>query len=174
MEQINNKSSFDYALELYKLGFLQGPEKFEFGDNHFNIQEFKIYKTTRSCFRYNSIKCKKRYPIRINSFIENHSNISLELYSEIKKCFLCHEFSVKKAVEYIKNEKNVNVSSRVVSTVYKSIRTIIYKYFYYLYQSELLVEENNNKTCSIDESMFTHTKSGKAIWVLGIIDNESK
>ena len=38
MEQINNKSSLDYVIELYKLGFLQGPEKCEFGDNHFNIQ----------------------------------------------------------------------------------------------------------------------------------------
>ena len=79
------------------------------------------------------------------------------------KCFLCHEFNAKKAVEYIKNEKNVNVSPRVVSAVYKFIRNVIYKYFYYLYQSELLVEENSNKTCSIDESNFTYTKSGKTM-----------
>ena len=26
MEQINNNSSLDYALELYKLGYLRGPE----------------------------------------------------------------------------------------------------------------------------------------------------
>ena len=145
---------------------MRGPEKYECGDNHFNIQVYNLYKTTGSCFRCNNTKCKKRYPIRINSFFENHSNISLELCSEIMKCFLCHEFNIKKAVEYIKNGKNVNVSSRVVSSVYKSIRTIIYKYFYYLYQSELLVEENNNKICSIDESNYTHytrTKSGKAI-----------
>ena len=49
----------------------------------------------------------------------------------------------------------------VVSEVYKYIRNIIYKYSYYLYQSELLVEENKNKKWSVDESNFTHTKSGK-------------
>ena len=61
--------------------------------------------------------------------------------------------------------KNVIVSPKVVSDVYKSIRNIIYKYFYYLYQSKLLVEENNKKTCSIGGSNFTHTKSEKAVWV---------
>ena len=81
------------------------------------------------------------------------------------KCFLYHEFNIKKTIKYIKNKKNVNASPRVVSDVYKSIRTIIYKYFYYLYQSELLVEENSNKTCSIDEINFTHTKSGKLFGV---------
>ena len=163
MEQINNNSSLDYALELYKLRYLRGPEKWDCGDNHFNIQVYNLFKTTGCCFRCNKIKCKKRYPIRINSFFENYSKISLELCSEIMKCFLCHEFNAKKAVEYIKNEKNVNVSPRVVSAVYKFIRNVIYKYFYYLYQSELLVEENSNKTCSIDESNFTYTKSGKTM-----------
>ena len=163
MVKINNNSSLDYALELYKLRYLRGPEKWDCGDNHFNIQVYNLFKTTGCCFRCNNIKYKKRYPIRINSFFESHSKISLELCSEIMKCFLCHEFNVKKAVEYIKNEKNVNVSPRVVSAVYKFIRNVIYKYFYYLYQSELLVEENSNKTCSIDESNFTYTKSGKTM-----------
>ena len=96
MEQINNKSSFDYALELYKLGFLRGPEKCECGNNHFNIQVYNLYKTTGSCFRCNNIKCKKRYPIRVNSFFENHSNISLELCSEIMKFFYAMNSMLKK------------------------------------------------------------------------------
>ena len=74
----------------------------------------------------------------------------------------------------MKNEKNVNVSAGVVSGVYKCVRTVVCEYFYCSCQLELLEEGNGDKTCLIDENNFTHTKSGKAIWVLVIIEKESK
>ena len=28
--------------------------------------------------------------------------------------------------------------------------------------------------CSIDESLFTHTKTAESVWVLGVINNQDK
>ena len=46
--------------------------------------------------------------------------------------------------------------------------------FLYIYQTVLLTEENKNIPHSIDESLFIHTKSGKKVWVLGIVNNLNK
>ena len=69
----------------------------------------------------------------------------------------------KDAANYIKKEKNAIISERVISKIYKSIRYILYRYLYLSCQHGLLIEENSNKFCSINQSLFTNTKKGKAI-----------
>ena len=53
----------------------------------------------------------KKNPIRLNSFFENHSNINLELCSEMMKCFLCHEFNVKKDGDYYTQKIKTSMNS---------------------------------------------------------------
>lgn len=82
--------------------------------------------------------------------------------------------NAKGAEKYIKEEKGQIISSRVIGKIYKSIREVLYKYLYIIYQHDLLLEENMHLTCSIDESLFTHTKKGESVWVLGVINNQDK
>lgn len=82
--------------------------------------------------------------------------------------------NVKDAEKYIKEEKGQLISSRVIGKIFKSIREVLYKYLYILYQHELLLEENMHLKCSIDGSLFTHTKNDEAVWILGVINNQDK
>lgn len=82
--------------------------------------------------------------------------------------------NARDAEKYIKEEKGQIISSRVIGKIYKSIREVLYKYLYILYQHDLLLEENMHLKCSIDESLFTHTKNAESVWVLGVINNQDK
>ena len=82
--------------------------------------------------------------------------------------------NAKDAEKYINEEKGQIISSRVIGKIYKSIREVLYKYLYIIYQHDLLLEENMHIKCSIEESLFTHTKKGESVWVLGVINSQDK
>lgn len=54
------------------------------------------------------------------------------------------------------------------------MRDIIYRYYYILYQSEFLAERDSSDYYAIDESLFTHDKNGRQMWVIGNINNNAR
>ena len=168
------KSEYEYATKINSLGYLPGPGICSCGCKKFSIQNLKQNYTSGICFRCTNSSCRKRYNIRQNSFFEKHPNITLQVCSEVIKYFICFEMNVKDTEKYIKEEKGQIISFRVIGKIFRSIREVLYKYLYILYQHELLLEENMHLKCSIDESLFTHSKNGEEVWVLGIINNQDK
>ena len=78
----------------------------------------------------------------------------LDLASEIIICFLILEFNAKKAQTYLKEEKNISVSLRVINNIYSELRRIIYTYLRIDYDSVPLGERNNNSYFACDKSLF--------------------
>lgn len=94
--------------------------------------------------------------------------------SEIIKCCICYEFNSVKAKKYINEEKHRTVSLNVIRKVYQSIRETIYKYLRFEYLTDKLATENQNQIFSVDESEFTKNAKKENLWVLGIINNQTK
>ena len=53
------------------------------------------------------------------------------------------------------------------------MRSIIYKYMRFVYETEPFAEENGHGFYSIDESLIGH-KYGKHLWLIGAINNANK
>ena len=94
---------------IYPKGYLPGPGTCSCGNKNFIIQNDSYSKTSGCIFRCSNYKCRKRYPIRINSLFAKFPNQRLDVISEILVCFLCLEKNVKKTVEYLKESKELNV-----------------------------------------------------------------
>ena len=99
------------------------------------------------------------------------SYISLQVISEIIKCFICKEINAEKVYLYLKEEKQISITKDLILRVYKEIRDVIYRYFRILYGSESL--GNHIDYYSIDESLFDR-RNNKQIWILGAINNRTK
>ena len=87
--------------------------------------------------------------------------IRLYIESEIIICFLILEFNAKKAQTYLKEEKNISVSLRVINNIYAELRSIIYIYLLIVYDSVPLGERNNNSYFACNESLFGVRKGKK-------------
>ena len=123
----------------------------------FTIKNYTESKTSGCCFRCINTKCRWRFQIRINSFFDRHSYISLKLCSEIIKCCLCLELNIGNTKKYINHERQTIVSKNVIRKVFASIRDILYKYMRFMYLTEKLSLKNKNDKFSVDESVFTKT-----------------
>lgn len=119
------------------------------------------------CFRCSNNHCRKIYPIRTNSFFDK-----FPLY-EVLNCFLNLEFNAEKAMHFIKEQKNINITKKTILNIYKKARNIIHRFLFIKYQTELLGELNQAGFFSCDESLFGHCH-GNQIWILGIINNNTK
>lgn len=172
-EQIQEEE-FNLATELYKKQIIKGPKVCKCGNKAFTIQKDASYKTSGIIFRCNSYKCKAKFNIRINSFFEKFSKITLKICLEVIRAMLVLNLNAKKAYELITNTLKENININTLRAIYKEIRNIICRYYFILYQSESLGEFNAHEYFSIDESLFTHLKDGTQIWVIGIINNLTK
>ena len=94
-------TEYEYANLLYSNHFLKGPEIRTCGNKIFTIQRFANNKTHGCCFRCNNYKCRKYYPIVINSFFSRSSYQPLTLIMEIIKCFISFEYNSQKAYTVI-------------------------------------------------------------------------
>lgn len=54
------------------------------------------------------------------------------------------------------------------------MRDIIYIYYYILYLSEYLAERDSSDYYAKDESLFTHDKNWRQIWIINIINNNTR
>lgn len=97
----------------------------------------------------------------------------LRVIYEITNCFINLEFNCEKAKKYLKNEKHLKVSKRIIYNTYKEIRRVIYKYLNIIYQTENIGENNRSEYFSVEEILFAH-KNGKQVWILGCINNYTK
>ena len=170
-QNITNET--DYAKYLYAKGILPGPIKCSCNNTYFTIQNDGNNNTSGCCFRCQNSKCRKKYPIRINSFFSKFPYQKLGVISEIINCFLNYEYNSSKALKYLQESKHLTISKTIILKVYKELRYVIYRYLYISYQTEPLGESNKNQYFSVDESLFSH-RNGKQIWILGIINNTSK
>ena len=50
------------------------------------------------------------------------------------------------------------------------MRKIIYDYYLIDYEFSYIGLKNMQESFSIDESLFTHLKSGEQVWILGLIN----
>ena len=161
------------ANQLYKAGFLPGPGKCSCESESFSIRIDNSNFTSGICFRCTNNKCRKKFSIRINSLFAKFPQIKLRDLTEIINCFICLEFNTKKAVTYLKENKNVIISQNTLSKIYKEFRNIIYQYMKIVYNSEVISTENNNDYFAVDESLINHINN-KQVWLLGIINNNTK
>ena len=83
-------------------------------------------------------------------------------------CFLCLDLNAKKARNYLKENKNINISLRTLLKVYSELRDVIYNYMKLLYESETISIKNNRDYFSVDESLINH-KNKRQLWLIGII-----
>ena len=169
----NSNTEVDYAKYLQKEGLLPGPDICACNSKNFSIQIDKSNKTSGCIYRCSNYKCRKKFSIRTNSIYELFPFNSLKLILEIISCFLIKEFNVQKAHYYLQSEKNFVVSKNVISKIYKTLRNIIERYLYIIYNVEILGEENQNLYFSADECMFGH-EFDEPVWILGIINNTNK
>ena len=64
----------------------------------------------------------------------------------------------KDTEKYMKEEKGQIISARVIGKIFKSIRKVLHKCLFILYQHDLMLEENMHLKCSINEILFTRIK----------------
>ena len=120
-----------------------------------------------------SSNCRKKYPVRINSFFSKYPQTSLKAVSEVIKCFLIKKYNAEKCLSYLNNEANYHISKKTILDIYNDIREILYKYLQIIYQDEKLGIKDANEFFSIDESLICH-KDGKQLWLLGAVNNNTK
>ena len=113
-------------------------------------------------------------PIRQNSFFEEFNKIRIEECLEVVKCLIALNLSAKKAFTFLNEEKFIKLSLTQIRNIYHKIRETIYYYYLLEYEIEDFGLENQNHHFSLDESMFCHDLNGRQIWVLGMIENETK
>ena len=116
------------AKKLFKMGFLPGPRLCSCGANYFLIKNDNSYAINKWSFRCGNYKCRKKYPITVNSFYSLFQKQKLSLLYEIIKFFICYEYNTKKTYEYINNNYDVFVGKNIITKIYKQIRSIICKY----------------------------------------------
>ena len=159
----NTNTEMQHALKLYKYGYLPGPISCECGANCFKIYADSSYKVNGCSFRCGNNKCRRKFPITINSFYDKFSKQKLSVISEIIKCFIIFDFNAVKTFNYINNELKTFVSKKIIPKVFNEIKKIISKFLKINYQSGLLGEKNQNKYFSIDETLINHIE-GKQVW----------
>lgn len=89
------------------------------------------------------------------------------------KIFLTFDYNVKKAHNYLKSILNIPCNKELLRKVFKEMRDTITKYILIEYESGYLGYLNENKYFSVDECNII-TIGTINIWLLGIIDNETK
>jgi len=151
---------------------LPGPEQCKCNCKIFSIQKDISSKTSQCVFRCANSKCRRKFRIHINSFIDLFPYNTLRLIPEIINCFICRNLNAQDAVKYLTSEKNITVSSHLVTQVCDSLRDVISKYLFVVYETEILGDENKGGYFSVDESMFGHV-NGNQYWLLGIVDNSN-
>ena len=78
-------------------------DKYYYGYTNFSIQIYNILKLLL-LYLYSSNKYRKRYPIRVNSFISIFPIVRLDAYSRIIKIFICLKFNISKVIKYLRNK----------------------------------------------------------------------
>ena len=145
------------------MNILKGPTLYKCENNTFKIQKDVSYKTSGIIYSCNNYKCKNKFNIRMNSFFEKFSKITLKVCLEVIRCMLVYNLNAKKTFYMIKNTLKENININIIREIFKEIRKIIARYHYIIYQSEYLGERDSNSFFSIDESLFTHLKDGTQI-----------
>lgn len=107
-----------------------------------------------------------------NSFFDNFKYLNVAICIEIIKANLCLKFNTNKTQKYLSQEKNINVSDKIIRKVFHKIRETYY-YYLIVYKVEEFVVENERQYFACGESKFT-TLNNELICVLDMINKETK
>ena len=107
---MNNQTEYDYAKLLYSKRYLPGQDICSCGAKLFNIQHLSYSKTHGFFFRCINQNYRKIYPIVTKSFFNKFSYPSMQIISEIMKCFIGNEFNAEKTMKFLTEEKQVHIS----------------------------------------------------------------
>ena len=126
------------------MAIFQGPIKCSCGATYYIIQQDSSNHTSLCAFRCPNWKCRRKFPIRINSFYASFNYIPLTVLTVVSKviyCFLCNQFNAEKALNFINSNINYNTSKNVIYKIYSSMRSIIYRYMRFVYEKNLLLKK---------------------------------
>ena len=97
------------------MNILKGSTLCKCGNKTFKILKDAGYKASGIIFRCNYYKCKNKFNIRVNSFFEKFSKITLKVCLEVIRCILVYYLNAKKTFDMIKNtlnkNKNININT---------------------------------------------------------------
>ena len=172
-QQIEN-SEYTFAIQLLDKEILKMPDICSCGKNNFTLQKDNSCKTSGICYRCNNYKCKKKFSVRNNTIFANFPKLKLTECFEVMKCCLCYEMNITAAYKYMTQSLKTTISKQAIRNIYKEIRNTLKRYYNISYKSEEFSIENGNEYFGIDESMFTHIKYNRQVWVIGIINNRTK
>ena len=75
-----------------------------------------------------------------------------------------------KHITYITQNLKETISLEAIRKVYNKMRKIIYDYYLIDYEFSYIGLKNMQESFSVNESLFTHLKSGEQVWILGLIN----
>ena len=139
----------------------------------FTIQKDSSNKISNCCYRCQNYKCRRKFPVRINTFFSELPFHKLQEVYEILLCFICYDFNAEKAQKYLEDTKNIKISKNTLLSIYQEFRDVIHLYMNIVYETELISEQNKREYFSADESIINHSNNTQ-IWLLGVINNTTK
>ena len=148
------EKAIEKAAYLNQKWYLPGPGTCKCGGNNFKIYKDPNYKLNLFSFSCSNNKCRKKFPININSVYNKLFHHKIDYISEIIKCNICLNMKVRKAFNHLNHEKGLNITKATIRREYYELSKIISKYFKIIYQSELLGNLNANHYYSIYESLI--------------------
>ena len=127
------EEEFNLANKLNEMNILKGPNLCKCRNNIFKIQKDSSYKTSGIIFRRNYYKCKNKFNIRVNSFFEKFSKITLKVCFEVIRCMLVYNLNAKKTFDMINKTLKENININTIREIFKEIRKIIARYYNIIY-----------------------------------------
>ena len=181
MESINNKYHIDFNNEyLFWSNFIINKWiQIDYICPSCKKKSMKIKKNSKSILNpiklkcsYN--KCRKSVNIRDKTFFGLYPKTPISVIIKIIEYFLidgknCQEIKNNLIIFYSLNSLN----EKLIYSIVNSIRKYISHYLKEIYL-EKMVEENKNAFIAIDESLFSHTIDNEQIWLVGLIDTNTK
>ena len=156
-----------------KIDILKGPEKCVCNSQIFAIQKSSSNKTSNCCYLCQNYKCRKKYPIKINTFFSELPFQKLHEVIEILLCFIYYDYNVEKANKYLEETKNIKISKITLLGIYQKIRDVTHQYMNNIYEIEFISEENKRESFLADECLINHSNN-EQIWVFGVVNNTPK
>ena len=70
--------------------------------------------------------------------------------------------------------KHINISEKNIRRFCREMRKVIYLYYLFEFTVEEFSDEDTHKYYSVDESYFNKSRMGEQIWILEIMNNDTK
>ena len=139
-----------------------------------SISKYKKSLSNPIKLRCKDKKCKKIVNMRNNTFFAYFKKIPISIIIKIIELFIIDNKNSTEISKYIKeyyqlNSFNNNIIYSVVLLLRKAISHYIKENYY-----EKMTTINQNANIAVDESLFCHFNGNNQIWLIGLINTETK